>query len=110
MDPWNNDSKAKVLRGASWYNGALKLSLLFLCRVHASADSRYGQLWFPARARIRFPANPGGVIPRHLRAMAFFGHCHCPCFQKISRPNTYPTLIAMKKIPCPNSLSFLPRF
>lgn len=39
MDSWNNESKAKVLRGASWYNGALKLSLLSSCRVHASADS-----------------------------------------------------------------------
>lgn len=39
MDAWNNESKAKVLRGASWYNGALKLSLLSSCRVHASPDS-----------------------------------------------------------------------
>jgi formylglycine-generating enzyme required for sulfatase activity len=39
MDAWNNDSRAKVLRGASWYNGALKLSLLSSCRVHASPDS-----------------------------------------------------------------------
>ena len=39
MDAWNSDSKAKVLRGASWYNGALKLSLLSSCRVHASPDS-----------------------------------------------------------------------
>ena len=39
MDAWTNDSKAKVLRGASWYNGALKLSLLSSCRVHASPDS-----------------------------------------------------------------------
>lgn len=39
MDSWNNDSKAKVLRGASWYNGALKLSLLSSCRVHAAPDS-----------------------------------------------------------------------
>lgn len=39
MDQWNNDSKAKVLRGASWYNGALKLSLLSSCRVHASPES-----------------------------------------------------------------------
>jgi formylglycine-generating enzyme required for sulfatase activity/serine/threonine protein kinase len=39
MDTWNTDSKAKVLRGASWYNGALKLSLLSSCRVHASPDS-----------------------------------------------------------------------
>ncbi len=39
MDSWNAGSKAKVLRGASWYNGALKLSLLSSCRVHASPDS-----------------------------------------------------------------------
>jgi len=39
MDTWNNGSKARVLRGASWYNGALKLSLLSSCRVHASPDS-----------------------------------------------------------------------
>ncbi|MGB8167338.1 MAG: SUMF1/EgtB/PvdO family nonheme iron enzyme [Chthoniobacteraceae bacterium] len=39
MDSWNNESKAKVLRGASWYNGALKLSLLSSCRVHAAPDS-----------------------------------------------------------------------
>lgn len=39
MDAWNTESKAKVLRGASWYNGALKLSLLTSCRVHASPDS-----------------------------------------------------------------------
>jgi formylglycine-generating enzyme required for sulfatase activity len=39
MDSWNNDSKAKVLRGASWYNGALKLSLLASCRVNAAPDS-----------------------------------------------------------------------
>jgi formylglycine-generating enzyme required for sulfatase activity len=39
QDSWNNESKAKVLRGASWYNGALKLSLLSSCRVHAAPDS-----------------------------------------------------------------------
>jgi len=39
MDNWNAESKAKVLRGASWYNGALKLSLLSSCRVHAAPDS-----------------------------------------------------------------------
>ena len=39
MDSWNNDSRAKVLRGGSWYNGALKLSLLSSCRVHAAPDS-----------------------------------------------------------------------
>ena len=39
VDPWNADSTSKVLRGASWYNGALKLSLLSSCRVHAAQDS-----------------------------------------------------------------------
>ncbi|MEO7317446.1 MAG: SUMF1/EgtB/PvdO family nonheme iron enzyme [Chthoniobacteraceae bacterium] len=39
MDQWNTDSTSKVLRGASWYNGALKLSLLSSCRVHAAQDS-----------------------------------------------------------------------
>ena len=38
-DAWNTDSTSKVLRGASWYNGALKLSLLSSCRVHAAQDS-----------------------------------------------------------------------
>ena len=37
-DWWNGEQKAKVLRGGSWYNGALKLSLLSSCRIHASAD------------------------------------------------------------------------
>jgi formylglycine-generating enzyme required for sulfatase activity len=39
MDSWNGEQKARVLRGASWYNGALKLSLLSSCRVHAAPDS-----------------------------------------------------------------------
>jgi len=39
MDTKNSTSKAKVLRGASWYNGALKLSLLSSCRVSALPDS-----------------------------------------------------------------------
>ena len=39
MDTWNDKSTGKVLRGASWYNGALKLSLLSSCRVHAAPDS-----------------------------------------------------------------------
>ena len=38
LDSWNNESKAKVLRGASWYNGALKLSLLSSCRIKAAPD------------------------------------------------------------------------
>ncbi len=39
MDNWNNESKAKVLRGASWYNGGLKLSLLSSCRVNENPES-----------------------------------------------------------------------
>lgn len=39
MDTWNNESKARVLRGASWYNGAIKLSVLSSCRVSANPDS-----------------------------------------------------------------------
>jgi serine/threonine protein kinase len=39
LDSWNEKSTYKVLRGASWYNGALKTSLLSSCRVHAAPDS-----------------------------------------------------------------------
>ena len=38
-DVWSSDSKSKVLRGASWYNGAIKLSLLSSCRVAAAQES-----------------------------------------------------------------------
>jgi hypothetical protein len=38
-DAWSSDSRSKVLRGASWYNGAVKVSLLSSCRVHAAKDS-----------------------------------------------------------------------
>jgi formylglycine-generating enzyme required for sulfatase activity len=38
LDWWNSEQKAKVLRGGSWFNGALKLSLLSSCRIDASAD------------------------------------------------------------------------
>ncbi|MBC7853332.1 MAG: SUMF1/EgtB/PvdO family nonheme iron enzyme, partial [Pirellulaceae bacterium] len=39
MDWLNAEQKAKVLRGGSWYNGALKLSLLSSCRYHSGPDS-----------------------------------------------------------------------
>lgn len=39
MDSWNAESQARVLRGASWYNGSLKVSLLSSCRTHAAPDS-----------------------------------------------------------------------
>jgi len=38
-DAWNPTSDDKVARGASWYNGSVRLSLLSSCRVHASTDS-----------------------------------------------------------------------
>jgi formylglycine-generating enzyme required for sulfatase activity len=39
FDLWNAESSARVLRGASWYNGALKLSLLSSCRIYAAPES-----------------------------------------------------------------------
>ena len=39
LDAWNTDSMDRVLRGGSWYNGALNQSLLSSCRVHANPDS-----------------------------------------------------------------------
>ncbi len=39
MDTLNNDSKARVLRGASWYNGAIRFSVLSSCRISANPDS-----------------------------------------------------------------------
>lgn len=38
MDWLNGAQKYKVLRGASWYNGGLKLSLLSSCRLQAAPD------------------------------------------------------------------------
>jgi serine/threonine protein kinase len=38
MDWWNGDQRAKVLRGASWYNGGLRLSLLSSCRLQSAPD------------------------------------------------------------------------
>jgi formylglycine-generating enzyme required for sulfatase activity len=45
-DSWNATSKDKVARGASWYNGALKLSLLSSCRVHAAPDAVHDNYGF----------------------------------------------------------------
>ncbi|MEQ1862846.1 MAG: SUMF1/EgtB/PvdO family nonheme iron enzyme, partial [Chthoniobacteraceae bacterium] len=40
-DWWNKEKKDKVARGASWYNGSVRLSLLSSCRVHTPPnDSR----------------------------------------------------------------------
>ncbi len=37
-DDWNADHTNKTLRGSSWYNGALALSLLSSCRIGSSPD------------------------------------------------------------------------
>jgi len=37
-DWWNSEQKQKVLRGGSWYNGALRISLLSSCRVPGAAN------------------------------------------------------------------------
>ena len=39
MDWWNEEQKARVLRGSSWSNSALNLSLLSSCRLHAAPES-----------------------------------------------------------------------
>ncbi len=40
-DSWSPQSKDKVARGASWYNGTVRISLLSSCRVHTPPqDSR----------------------------------------------------------------------
>lgn len=59
QDTWSNESKAKVLRGASWYNGAVSLSLLSSCRVHAAPDGstdNYGFRVVIARANGEKPS------------------------------------------------------
>ena len=45
-DWWDPSNQKKVLRGASWDNGALKLSLLSSCRERASADLRADDFGF----------------------------------------------------------------
>lgn len=39
MDWYNSEQKTKVLRGGSWYNGALKMSLLSSARIYAAPMS-----------------------------------------------------------------------
>lgn len=38
MDTWNPKARSRVLRGASWQQGALQLSLLSSCRIHSMPD------------------------------------------------------------------------
>jgi formylglycine-generating enzyme required for sulfatase activity/serine/threonine protein kinase len=45
MDTWNPKARSRVLRGGSWDQGALRLSLLSSCRIHSMPDresSNYG--------------------------------------------------------------------
>ena len=37
-DFWNSENRARTLRGGSWYNGAIPLSLLSWCRISSSPD------------------------------------------------------------------------
>jgi formylglycine-generating enzyme required for sulfatase activity/serine/threonine protein kinase len=38
LDTWNLKTRSRVLRGASWFQGSLHLSLLSSCRVHSMPD------------------------------------------------------------------------
>lgn len=38
MDTWNPKARSRVLRGGSWFQGALQLSLLSSCRIHSMPD------------------------------------------------------------------------
>lgn len=38
LDTWNLRTRSRVLRGASWFQGSLHLSLLTSCRIHSMPD------------------------------------------------------------------------
>jgi formylglycine-generating enzyme required for sulfatase activity len=38
LDTWNLKTRSRVLRGASWFQGGLQLSLLTSCRIHSMPD------------------------------------------------------------------------
>jgi serine/threonine protein kinase len=59
-DYWNSENRAKTLRGGSWYNGAIPLSLLSSCRISSSPDTLHDTYGFrivkgvePGKARGR---------------------------------------------------------
>ncbi len=60
MDWWNKDQKARVLRGASWYNGGLKLSLLSSCRICSDPKSTTDNYGF----RVVLAHSPEGTAQR----------------------------------------------
>ncbi len=39
QDDWNAEKRSKTLRGASWYNGAIPLTLLSSCRIGSSPET-----------------------------------------------------------------------
>jgi formylglycine-generating enzyme required for sulfatase activity len=45
-DYWNAENRAKTLRGGSWYNGAIPLSLLSSCRISSSPDTLHDTYGF----------------------------------------------------------------
>ena len=45
-DSWNGENRAKTLRGGSWYNGAIPLSLLSSCRISSSPDTLHDTYGF----------------------------------------------------------------
>ena len=45
-DYWNGENRAKTLRGGSWYNGAIPLSLLSSCRISSSPDTLHDTYGF----------------------------------------------------------------
>ena len=45
-DFWNGENRAKTLRGGSWYNGAIPLSLLSSCRISSSPDTLHDTYGF----------------------------------------------------------------
>jgi formylglycine-generating enzyme required for sulfatase activity/serine/threonine protein kinase len=71
MDSWNGKSPTKVLRGASWGNGALKLSLLSSCRVHAAPDSSTDNYGFRIVKATEGARSSSGLFPdAHLTKVA----------------------------------------
>jgi len=59
MDTWNGQSKNRVLRGASWYNGGLRLSLLSSCRVNAAPDTSTDNYGFRVVRATKAAGKPG---------------------------------------------------
>ena len=45
-DFWNSENRAKVLRGGSWDNGAIPLSLLSSCRISSPPDTMHDTYGF----------------------------------------------------------------